>query len=294
MASLSDIKRRIGAVKNTRQITKAMKMVAGAKLRKATDAATSARPYQESLSKVLASVSETIGADSGQPLLTAHESVEKVVLVVFGTDRGLCGSFNTTIFRGTLKWIEEQKAAGREVELWTIGKKAPPFFKARGLKAAWATQEINPGDYMPTVRELAERLEAGFVSGEFQEVYLGYNHFVNVLNQPTGFNLFLPMSVEKGEDETEASGEVTLIDYKYEPDAESILETLLPLYLQTLLLQAFLETAAGEQASRMTAMENATNNASEIIDNLTLEYNRARQAAITKELIEIVSGAEAL
>lgn len=293
MANLREIKRRIGAVKNTKKITSAMKMVAGAKLRKATDAATAARPYKNALAKVLNTVADTVGDESGQELLTAHDKIEKVLIIVFGTDRGLCGSFNTGLFRETSKWAEEQEKNGRTVEIWAIGKKAAPYFKSRGSNVTWSKMNIKNDEYMDAVREIGERLQSTFVSGEVQEVFLGFNTFKNVLLQPTTFTKLLPMTVETSEVQP-VGQELTMIDYKYEPDAETILDTLVPLYMQTIIHQSFLETEAGEHASRMTSMDNATRNASDIIENLTLLYNRARQAAITTELIEIVAGAEAL
>jgi len=293
MASLRDIKRRIEGVKNTRQITRAMKLVAGAKLRKATDRATSARPYQESLTRVLQRVAESAGEDSEQELLQSHDTVEKVAVVIFGTDRGLCGSFNTSIFRQAEKFIAEQKELGREVEIWMLGKKAPSYFSARKIEADWAKQDIKNEEYMENVLELGERLTAQFIAGDVQEVYLAYNTFKSVLVQTPTFAKLLPLTVDTSENDSTAS-DGSQIDYKYEPDPDVILDTLVPLYLQTIIHQAFLETEAGEHASRMTAMDNATRNASEIVDSLTLVYNRARQAAITTELIEIVSGAEAL
>jgi F-type H+-transporting ATPase subunit gamma len=291
MASLRDIKRRIEGVKNTRQITRAMKLVAGAKLRKATERATSARPYQESLSRVLQRVSSTAGEDSNQALLQTHEIVNRVAIVVFGTDRGLCGSFNSALFRQVVKNVAEQKEKGHEVELWMLGKKAPTYFKSRKVQAEWAKQDIKNTEYMENVLELSERLTAKFTSGEIQEVHLAYNAFQSVMNQTPTLSKLLPLTVE---DSALQSTESVQIDYKYEPNPKVILDTLIPLYLQTLIHQAFLETEAGEHASRMTSMDNATRNASEIVDSLTIVYNRARQAAITTELIEIVSGAEAL
>jgi F-type H+-transporting ATPase subunit gamma len=213
-------------------------------------------------------------------------------VVVFGTDRGLCGSFNTSIFRQTEKFLREQQEQGREVEIWMLGKKAPLFFRARKLEADWAKQDIKNTEYMENVLELAERLTAKFTNNEVQEVYLAYNTFKSVMVQTPTFAKLLPLSVDT--DEASASEDGSQIDYKYEPNPDVILDTLVPLYLQTLIHQAFLETEAGENASRMTSMDNATRNASEIVDSLTLVYNRARQAAITTELIEIVSGAEAL
>jgi F-type H+-transporting ATPase subunit gamma len=291
MAALRDIKRRIEGVKNTRQITRAMKLVAGAKLRKATERATSARPYQESITRVLQRVSSTAGEDTNQPLLQSHDTVSRITIVVFGSDRGLCGSFNTALFRQVEKAVKEQKELGREVELWMLGKKSYTFFKARKVKADWAKQDIKNTEYMESVLELCERLTAQFTGGQIQEVYLAYNAFKSVMIQTPTLSKLLPLTVDKSEPQSSDSAQ---IDYKYEPNPDVILSTLVPLYLQTLVHQAFLETEAGEHASRMTSMDNATRNASEIVDSLTIVYNRARQAAITTELIEIVSGAEAL
>ena len=293
MASLRDIKRRIEGVKNTRQITRAMKLVAGAKLRKATERATSARPYQEALTRVLQRVALSAGDDLNQDLLIKHENVTRVAIVVFGTDRGLCGSFNSGLFRQVVKTLAEQKELGHEVELWMVGKKAPIFFKARKIAADWAKQDIKNTEYMDNVLELGERLTAKFISGEVQEVYLAYSAFQSIMVQTPTLSKLLPLSVEATET-TDSASDDAQIDYKYEPNANVILNTLVPLYLQTIIHQAFLETEAGEHASRMTSMDNATRNASEIVDSLTIVYNRARQAAITTELIEIVSGAEAL
>lgn len=292
MASLRDIKRRIEGVKNTRQITRAMKLVAGAKLRKATERATSARPYQEALTRVLQRVALSAGDDLDQDLLIKHENVSRVAIVIFGTDRGLCGSFNTALFRQVVKTLAEQKELGHEVELWMVGKKTPTFFKSRKISADWAKQDIKNTEYMDNVLELGERLTAKFTSGEVQEVYLAYNAFQSVMIQTPTLSKLLPLSVEV--ESAEANDDEAQIDYKYEPNANVILDTLVPLYLQTIIHQSFLETEAGEHASRMTSMDNATRNASEIVDSLTIVYNRARQAAITTELIEIVSGAEAL
>jgi F-type H+-transporting ATPase subunit gamma len=218
--------------------------------------------------------------------------VSRIAIVIFGTDRGLCGSFNTALFRQVVKTLAEKKALGHEVELWMVGKKAPTFFKARKIAADWAKQDIKNTEYMDNVLELGERLTAKFTSGEVQEVYLAYSAFKSVMVQTPTLSKLLPLSVEA--EKTDSASDEAQIDYKYEPNANVILNTLVPLYLQTIIHQAFLETEAGEHASRMTSMDNATRNASEIVDSLTIVYNRARQAAITTELIEIVSGAEAL
>jgi len=289
MANLKDIKRRIGAVTNTRQITKAMKMVAGAKLRRATEHAEAARPYQSTLTRVLARVADTSGGDASHELLESHENVETIAIVIFGSDKGLCGSFNNALFRETERFIQAQTEKGHKVVLHTYGKKARGYFRSRKYELENSVIELSAATYMDAVTEIADTLRAQYVSGEIQEVHLAFNRFRSVLTQDPTFSQLLPLSVEKEEESEEGSG-----NYKYEPDGQQILNTLLPLYVQTLLHQAFLETEAGEHASRMTAMDNATRNASDLIDTLTLDYNRARQAAITTELTEIVAGAEAL
>jgi F-type H+-transporting ATPase subunit gamma len=287
MANLKDIKRRIGAVTNTRQITKAMKMVAGAKLRRATEHAESARPYQATLTRVLARVANSSGGDASHDLLESHDSVRKVALVVYGSDKGLCGSFNNALFRETQRFIRAQEEQGRTVVLHTYGKKARGYFTARKHDLENSVIELSASTYMDAVTEIADTLRAQYVAGEIHEVHLAFNRFRTVMTQEPTFPQLLPLAVEDNEGEDGGN-------YKYEPNGQQILDTLLPLYVQTLLYQAFLETEAGEHASRMTAMDSATRNASDLIDTLTLDYNRARQAAITTELTEIVAGAEAL
>lgn len=283
MPSLRDIRTRITSVKSTRQITSAMKMVAAAKMKRAVDAATNARPYQQTLTRTLQRVAASAG-DVEHPLLTARPAVKRVVIVVVGTERGLCGGFNSNLNRKVEEAARRLRAEGKEVSLRLFGKKPREYFKSRGLPYE-AVVGVSARTFQDEVARLSDWLTAGFVSGEFDEVQLAYNHYKSTVTQTPTITRILPMTVE-----ARAGG----ADYLYEPDGAQILGTLLPLYLRTLLLQSFLETDAGEQAARMMAMDSATRNASELIDRLTLEYNRSRQAAITKELIEIISGAEAL
>jgi len=284
MASLRDIRTRIASVKSTRQITSAMKMVAAAKLRRATESATNARPYQETLTGTIQRVASGAG-DIEHPLLTTRSAVKNVVIVVVGTDRGLCGGFNSNRDRKVEELVRSLRAEGKTVSVRTFGKKPRDFLKARGVDSQNEFGVV-AAKYADTVHALSASLTSGFEAGEFDEAWLGYNKFKSTLTQIPTFTRILPLSIEKSEGPA--------ADFKYEPDGASIIGTLLPLYLRTLLLQAFLENEAGEHASRMTAMDSATRNASDLIDRLTLEYNRSRQAAITKELIEIISGAEAL
>ena len=286
-ANLRDIKRRIVSVKNTRQITKAMKMVSGSKLKKAQGRAESSRPYADSIDRVLQRVLGGTDSDIEHALLTSHEDVKKVLVVVVASDKGLCGGFNNTLFRRTRSFIKDD-LAGKDVELRTYGKKSVAAF-AKGDNVVGTEIDLHPTRFVELAQDLANHMTASFESGDVQEVYLAYNRFQSVMTQEPTFKKVLPMAVEADE-EAEADG----VEYAYEPGGQQLLDTLLPLQIQTVLLQAFFDSEAGEHASRMTAMDAATRNASELIDSLTLEYNRARQAAITTEIIEIVSGAEAL
>ncbi|MES2638806.1 MAG: ATP synthase F1 subunit gamma [Myxococcota bacterium] len=289
MATLRDIRTRIASVKNTRQITNAMKMVSAAKLRRATESATSARPYQQTLTLTLRRVAAGAG-EVEHPLLTSRDVVKKVLVIVVTSDRGLCGGFNGTLNRRTEDFIKKQRAAGHDVAMRTYGRKSKDYFKNRGFANAISRTDLVRAQFADEAATLAGELTAEFEAGGFDEAWIAFNQFKSVLAQVPTFNRVLPLSIETGDASAEAGG----ADYVYEPSGESLLGALLPMYLRTLLLQAFLETEAGEQAARMTAMDNATRNASDLISALTLEYNRGRQAAITKELIEIVSGAEAL
>ena len=288
MAGLRDLKRRIGSVKNTQKTTRAMKLVAGAKLRRATERAQAAKPYQLALGRVLGRVAAAAGDDVDHALLTSHDEVKKVHVVVFGSDRGLCGSFNNGLFRDTQRFLDGKTKAGAELTLRTYGKKAAAYFPKRGFTVTEAHKDIDPKSYEELATALATSLTAEFENGDVHEVYLAFNDFKSVMTQVPTFEKILPLTVEGAE----ASGDEA--EYAYEPGPGAVLDTLLPLYLQTILFQGFLETEAGEHASRMTAMDSATRNAGDLIDALSLQYNRARQAAITKELIEIVSGAAAV
>jgi F-type H+-transporting ATPase subunit gamma len=288
MASLSDIRNRIGSVKNTRQITRAMKLVAGAKLARATQAALAAKPYQEALTRVLGRVVQSAG-DVDHPLLTIPDNDTDVLVVLMTSDRGLCGGFNSRLCREVEREIKLLQQAGKSVQILCYGKKGRSHFNSRGYDILDSVLDIDPTTYSQLSEELANRLVDGLISNQFSQVRLAFNRYVSVMTQEPSFDQVLPMVIESSESPSGADG-----DYIYEPDGDEILGQLLPKSLRTRIHQGFLEAQAGEQASRMTAMDSATRNAGDIIDSLTLDYNRARQAAITKELIEIVSGAEAL
>jgi len=286
MASLRDTRRRITSVTNTRQITRAMKLVAGAKLRRATEAATAAKPYQQTLSRVLSRVVANAG-EVEHPLLNIPDNQDDILVVVLSSDRGLCGGFNSQLLRNAQGQIDALVADGKNVRILTFGKKSAGHFKKRGYNVEESKIEIDPLDYADEADVLAEKLMSEMAANGFEKAYVAFNDYRSVLSQEPSFVQVLPMVLDEGEDS--GGG-----DFIYEPDGAEILGRLLPMALRTQLFQALLETQAGEQAARMAAMDSATRNASDLIDDLTLVYNRGRQAAITTELTEIVSGAEAL
>ncbi len=284
MPSLRDIKRRIRSVKNTQQITKAMKLVSASKLRKAQEAIIRARPYALRTRKVLNSLAGRCEPDH-HPYLSIREE-KKVLIFLITSDKGLCGGFNSSLIKNTLETIREKE--GKQVELIIAGKKGNDIFQNRPYKIlhkfiGW-TRDF---EYAKAV-EIAELLGTLFSGNTVDKIYIIYNEFKSVLQQTVVAEQLLPIASD------EAEGEEWLVDYVYEPDSDTILEHLLKMYLEVEVYRAFLESSASEHGARMTAMDNATRNAKEMIGHLTLFYNKARQAYITKELIEIVSGAEAL
>jgi F-type H+-transporting ATPase subunit gamma len=287
MASLRDTRRRITSVKNTRQITRAMKLVAGAKLRRATEAATAAKPYQQTLSRVLGRVVAKAGGEVEHPLLSSPDNDTDILVAVLASDRGLCGGFNNQLLRSIQADIDALVADGKNVRLLTFGKKSTAHFKKRGYQVEASTVDLDPADYADEADKLADLMMAEMASSGFERAFIAYNDYRSVLSQVPTFAQVLPMVITAEDDG--GGGDII-----YEPDGKELLGRLLPMALRTQIFQAFLETQAGEQAARMAAMDSATRNASDLIDDLTLLYNRGRQAAITTELTEIVSGAEAL
>ncbi len=288
MASLRDIRKRIKSVKSTRQITRAVKMVAAAKLRRAQDAIISARPYASTLDKMIAEVmSRAENGNVAHPLLVKRE-VKKIEVLVMTSDRGLAGGFNSNVNRRALKFLTE--SGGKyEVTLTTIGRKGGDFFRARGFKMRKDYPGMMNKVTYQGAAEVAEELSARFLKGEIDAVYLANNEFVSAISQRINFTQLLPFEAAPA-----AAGGGTKVDYLYEPSAQAVLDKLVPQALKIKIFRALLDSVASEHGARMTAMENATKNAGEMIGKLTLFYNRTRQAAITKELMEIVSGAEAL
>jgi F-type H+-transporting ATPase subunit gamma len=286
MPSTIDLRRRIRSVKNTQQITKAMKMVAAAKLRRAQERMLAARPYSAALRAVLQSLATRV--DMGMhPLLAEREQENKVLLLIVTADRGLAGAFNTNVIRGAQNAIAEK--GWQEVHLLPIGRKAYDFFKRRPLPIKRHATQIYNALSIDTAREIANEFTQEFLNGDFDAVYVIYNEFKSIMAQRVTLERLLPLERSwVSEKDSEPA-----IDYLYEPSPEAILSDLLPKHIEFQLYRVLLESAAAEQGARMTAMESATKNASEMISHLTLTYNRIRQAAITKEIIEIVSGAAA-
>ncbi len=288
MPSLKDIKRRITSVQKTQQITRAMRMVAGAKLRRAQEAIESARPYAERMSATLSEVARS-QQELEHPLLQVRDTVKRVEVVVTTSDRGLCGAFNSSAIKHADELVRERGAGGAQVGIVCSGRKASEFFKRRAADAITAEFQ-HPGwiTYGDAV-EIAGPLSARYAAGEVDEVLLVYNEFVSAMTQRPRTERLLPFAPPASEEGDEAA-----LPYEIEPDANQLMATLVPKAVEVQVYRALLENQAGEHAARMTAMESATRNTEELIDSLTLQFNRARQAAITKELVEIVTGAQAL
>jgi F-type H+-transporting ATPase subunit gamma len=293
MASLKELKNRIGSVKSTQKITKAKQMVAAAKLRRAQESADAAKPYARRMANVVANLTAAMGEGAtGPKLLSGTGNDQTHLLVVMTAERGLCGGFNANTAKEARQVIRSLQADGKTVKIITVGKKG-----REALKSDYADLFIDHVDlseakdkFTPFAIGLGKDLSARYDAGEFDVATLIFSEFKNVLTQSPKALQLIPAEAPAEADTIDLNGSI----YIYEPNETEILEDLLPRYLNTLVLSAMLENAAGEQAASMTAMDNATRNAGELIDSLTLQYNRARQAQITKELIEIISGAEAL
>ncbi|MEW6425122.1 MAG: ATP synthase F1 subunit gamma [Bacillota bacterium] len=281
MPSLRDLRRRIRSIKSTQQITKAMKAVSAAKMQKAQDQVIAARPYARRMREVLGRLA-AFAQGVKLPLLEAREP-EKAAFIVVTADRGLCGGFNANLIRRATREIKKFD----NVSLVSVGRKGRDFFRRRGYHIA--AQYIRLGETVrfPQAQEIARFVIEKYTAGEFDAVYLVYSEFVNVLVQRPAMVRLLPV-------EPPREGDKGYIDYIFEPSAEEVLKELLPLYVENTVFYALLESKASEHSARMTAMDNASKNAGEMIDKLTLAMNRARQTAITKEILEVVSGAAAL
>ncbi len=291
MPNLKDLKNRIESVKSTRKITKAMQMVAAAKLRRAQDAAEASRPYTERFNAVMAGLAASVGGSDSAPKLLSGTGKDDVhLLVVLTAERGLCGGFNSNIAKLARTHANTLAANGKTVKILTVGKKGRDQ-----LKRDWASAFVGHVDLSEIKRVgyadaqgIAKDVLARFDAEEFDVATIFYSQFENVVSQIPTATQIIPASFDKAE----SDGATTL--YDYEPDEEAILADLLPRGVATQIFSALLENGASEQGARMSAMDNATRNAGDMIDKLTIEYNRSRQAVITNELIEIISGAEAL
>jgi len=287
MATLKVIRKRIGSVRNTQQITKAMKMVSAAKLRRAQEAAVQARPYAEKMTELLKNVAARVANDA-HPLLTPREE-KKVQIVLFTSDRGLCGGYNTNMIRAAEAFIRQQ-AGDRQIELTLVGRKGGDHFRRRGAKIADRYVDILYKAADELAGEIAQKLISRFVSGEVDAVYILYSRFRSALSQVPTLEKLLPVALAESI-EVQAQQQT---EYLYEPGVEQLLASLLPRITGVTVQRALLEATASEHGARMTAMESASGNASKMIGALTLQMNRARQASITRELLEIVGTAEAL
>ncbi len=289
MANLRAIRKRIVSVKSTQQITKAMKMVSAAKLRRSQEAINAARPYARKLRELVEALAAKAGPEAH--MLLAGREVKKLALLVVTSDRGLCGGFNSALLRTVQRFLRENGGNYEQISVFAVGRKGRDFFRRRAI--AITKEYVNVLGTLSyfNAETMAHDLVDGFKNGQFDEVQVAFNEFRSAISQTPRFEKLFPISVAEGTVPAEGASD---IDYIYEPGRNDILATLLPKYVEMQLFRSLLESVAGEHGARMSAMDSATRNAKEMISSLTLQMNRARQATITKELSEIVSGAESL
>ncbi len=287
MPSLKEIKKRIGSVKNTRQITKAMKMVSAAKLRRAQDNIIAARPYASKMEEVLKSLAVNVEGDA-HPLLEVREA-KKLLLIVVSSDRGLCGGFNANLCKAAERYIRGNKDQYESIAITTLGRKGYEYLKNRFPVEKNYPNLISKPNYQ-TAALLAQEVIEGYLEGEYDQVVILFNAFKTVMSQDITFQQLLPVVPPQSEETVDEAG----VEYIFEPSIQELLAEILPQNIEVQIFKAMLESVASEHGARMTAMDSASKNASEMIGKLTLQYNRARQAAITKELMEIISGAESI
>ena len=297
MPSLKDIKTQINSVGSTKKITSAMKMVAASKLRRSQEKAEAARPYSSRLEEMLSSLASSAISGKGIiQLLTGTGNDEKYLVLPVTADRGLCGGFNSSINRDTFKFIKSLEEQGKNVHLITVGKKSRDFFN-RIMKDKITESFVDLGSRgtrFDSALSIALKLQDLYFDGQFDKCILIYNKFKSAISQEVTHQQIIPLNIEQLDLEENSQETKDNAIYTYEPDEASILKDLLPKNLSIQIFKILLESDAGEQGARMAAMDNATRNAGEMIDSLTLKYNRTRQAFITKELIEIISGAESV
>ena len=293
MPNLKDLKTRIASVKSTRKITSAMKMVAASKLRRAQELAESSRVYSESLGFILSSLAGGSKDNSDLPeILVGRQNPKVALLVINSSDRGLCGGFNSSLFRSAVNWIKEKKSQGIEVKLMPIGKKASAFYKRSDIEVLDNFEDLNTNDRQIEVSEqVKNKITDLFESKSIDEVFILYNKFISAIAQEPTYKSLIPLEQAASDDNAPEDNNSS---FEFEPDKNELLEYLIPRNFLTQVYGSILESSAAEHAARMTSMDNATRNAGDMIEGLTMTYNRTRQAVITKELIEIISGAEAV
>ena len=287
MANLKAIRKRVATVKNTQQITKAMKMVAAAKLRRAQEAALAARPYGEKLQGMVHHLLGRSGGDAQHPLMQLPETSTRMMVIVVTSDRGLCGGYNANLVRDLEKFTATRE---EELSYFVVGRKGVEALKHNGVEANETVGMPAVQDAPTVARDIARQAQRLFLDGEIDDVRIVYSAFKSTMTQTPAVEELLPLRAAEEDEPGSQSGH----DYVFEPNPQEIIATLLPRLVEVRVLHALLEAGASELAARMTAMDSATRNASEVIERLTLEMNRARQAQITTELMEIIGGAEAL
>jgi F-type H+-transporting ATPase subunit gamma len=296
MPNLKDIKNQIKSVGSTKKITLAMKMVAASKLRRSQEKAEAARPYSSRLEEMLSSLaSSAISGEGIIQLMTGTGKDESYLVVPITADRGLCGGFNSSINRDTVQYVKSLEAEGKSVKLLTVGKKSRDFFN-RIMKDKITESFADLGSSgvgYDIAQEISNKIQDMYFDGQFDKCIIVYNKFISVISQDVTHQQLIPLDISSSEKKLDEK-EKDISIYTYEPDEESILKDLLPKNVSIQIFKVLLESNAGEHGARMAAMDNATRNAGEMIDSLTLVYNRTRQAVITKELIEIISGAESV
>ncbi len=297
MASGKELRRRITSIKSTQQITRAMKMVSAAKLRRAQDAITAARPYAIGVRKVVTQLTKDASLSEEHPLLELRDEKKSVLTVLFTSDRGLCGGFNSNLNKKALANAKEDAFKFEKFQFACVGKKGNEFLKLRGLDVYTHYEDFQKNADLAKISALGEELTQLYLDGDFDEVRIIFSEFKSALSQIPRQQALLPISTDALEDVGEGVGEDAskeFADFTFEPSKEGILASLLPHYIKISLYRALLESTASEHGARMAAMDSATSNAGDVIRKLTLQYNNVRQAGITKELLEITSGAEAL
>jgi len=297
MPNLKDIKNQINSVGSTKKITSAMKMVAASKLRRAQEKAEAARPYSSRLEEMLSSLASSgISGDGVIQLLSGTGKDDRYMIVPITADRGLCGGFNSSINRNTVKLIQSLEENGKNVQMITVGKKSRDFFnRTMKNKITHSFSDLgSTGVDYDTALEISIKLQNLYFDGKFDKCIIVYNKFKSIISQEVTHQQLIPLDIKQNEKSSEEKEVKNTSIYTYEPDEETILKDLLPKNVSVQIFKMLLESNAGEQGARMAAMDNATRNAGEMIDSLTLVYNRTRQAFITKELIEIISGAESV